>query len=149
MECFSLSGSMQSSRCKISGVRGIGSLPLLPHDHDPTLALETELKLISRSLSLPSVPMPSGASDAYVILCSVAIIPTVGCPLRALVGMVKVGRGPKSSLGTCLIGVTVALLMLSSIVSGRCKPGPLGGSSICPCFGIYCASSSMASFPHV
>ena len=41
------------------GVRGIGSLPLLPHDPDPTLTLDIELKL-SLSLSLPSAPLPSG-----------------------------------------------------------------------------------------
>ena len=56
-----LSGSRRSRRWRISGVRGMGSLALIPRDPDPTLASETELKL-SISLSLPSVPLPSGAS---------------------------------------------------------------------------------------
>ncbi len=94
------------------GVRGIGSLPLLPCDLDPTLAPDTELKL-SLSLSLPSVPLPSGASGAYAFFSSVIVLPTFGGPLLALIGMVMVGRGrePISSLGTCLSGIVAALLM--------------------------------------
>ena len=61
LACFPLSGSMQFSRCRMSGVRGIGSLSLPPRDPDPTLAPDTELKL-SLSLSLSSVPLPSGAN---------------------------------------------------------------------------------------
>ena len=60
LACFPLYGSMRSIRCIMSGVRGIGSLPLLPRDLDPTLALDVELKLIL-SLSMPSAPLPSGA----------------------------------------------------------------------------------------
>jgi len=63
LACFPLSGSRRSRRWRISGVRGMRSLPLLPRDPDPTLARETELKL-SLSLFLPSVPLPSGASGA-------------------------------------------------------------------------------------
>ncbi len=42
---------------------GMGSLPLLPRDLDPTFAPETEMKLIL-SLSLPPVPLPNGANGA-------------------------------------------------------------------------------------
>ena len=90
-------------------MRGIGSLPLLPRDLDLALALEIELKL-SLSLSLPSVPLPSGGNGEYVFLTSVVVVPSAGGPLRAMVGMVKVVRGPNSSLGTCLIGIAAALL---------------------------------------
>jgi hypothetical protein len=78
-------------------VMGIGSLPLLPRDIDPTLAPETELKL-SLSMSLPFVPLPSGANDSYVFLISGGVISIVGGPMRALVGMVKVERGPNQLL---------------------------------------------------
>ena len=88
----------------------MGSLPLLPRDHDPTLAPETELKL-SLSLSLPSVSLPSGSSGAYVFFSFVVAVPTAGGPLLALTGIVKVGRVPNSSLGTCLIGILAALLI--------------------------------------
>ena len=81
-----------------------------PRDPDPTLSLETELKL-SLSLSLPSVPPPSGASGEYVFLTSVVVVPIDGGPLRALMGVVKVGREPNSSRGTCMIGIAAALLM--------------------------------------
>ena len=94
----------------MSGVRDIGSLPLLPRNHDPTLAADNELKL-SLSLSLSSVPLPSGASGAYTFFSFVTVFPTARGPLLALIGMVKVRRGPSSSLGTCLIGIAAALLM--------------------------------------
>ena len=89
---------------------GIGSLPLLPREPDPTIAPETKLKL-GLSLSLPSVPLPSGATVAYMFLCSVVVVVVDGGPLRALVGMVKVERGPNSSLGACLVGIVATLLM--------------------------------------
>jgi hypothetical protein len=127
---------------------GMGSLTLLPRDLDPTLAHETELKL-SRSLSLPSIPLSSGASGEYVFLTSVTAVPTVGGPLRALTCIVKVGRGPCSSLGACLIGIAVALLMQSCIVSVWCCPHPPGGSFVCPCSDAGCASSSMSSSPPI
>jgi len=91
-------------------VRGIGSLPLLPRDLNPTLAHDIEFKL-SLSLFLPFVPLPSVASGAHAFLSAVVIVPTVGGPLCAFVGMVKVGRGPISALGACLIGKAAALLM--------------------------------------
>ncbi len=91
-------------------MRGIGSLALLPRDHDPTLASETELKL-SLSLSLLSIPLPSGASAEYAFLNGMLVVPTSDGPLCALVGMVKVGRGPNSFLGACLIGIVAAFLM--------------------------------------
>jgi hypothetical protein len=91
--------------------RGIGLLPRLPHDPDPTLfAPYTEPKL-SRSLSLPFVPLPSGASCAIVFRCTGVDVPTIVGPLRTLVGIVNVGRGPSSSLGACLIGMVVALMV--------------------------------------
>ena len=88
----------------------MGSLPLLSRDLEPTLALETELKL-SLSPSLPSVPLPSGSSGAYVFFNFVAAVPTAGGPLLALTGIVKVGRFPSSSLWTYLIDILAALLM--------------------------------------
>ncbi len=49
--CLPLYGSKRSSRCSVSGVRGIGSRPRLPRDLNPTLfAPETDLNII-RSLS--------------------------------------------------------------------------------------------------
>ena len=92
------------------GVRGMGSLPLLPRDLEPTLALETEMKL-SLSLSLPSVPLPSGSSGACVFFSFVVVVPTAGGPLLALTGSVKVGRVLNSSLWTCLIGILAAFLI--------------------------------------
>ena len=44
-------------------------------------------------------------------LTSVDVVPIAGGPLRALMGMVKVGRGPNSSIGACPIGIAVALMM--------------------------------------
>ena len=76
LACFPLSISRRSSRCRMPGVRGIGSLPLLPRDPDPTLTPDTELKL-SLSLSLPSVPLPSGANGAYAFFSSVIVFPLV------------------------------------------------------------------------
>ncbi len=102
---------MRFSRCSFSGARGIGSRPRLSRDLDPTLfAPETELKL-RRSLSMFSAPLLSGASGAYAFLRFFVVVPTVGGPLCALVGMVNVGRGPIFSLGACLIGIADALLM--------------------------------------
>jgi small neutral amino acid transporter SnatA (MarC family) len=83
---------------------------LLPRDSDPTLAHDNELEL-SLSLSIPFVTLPSGANGENVFLISVDAFPIAGGPLRALMGMVKVGRGPNSSLGTCLIRIAAALLM--------------------------------------
>ena len=60
--CLPLSGSRRSSRCRISGVRGIGSLPLLPLEPDVAeFAPDTDPKL-SLSLSLSAAPLPCCAS---------------------------------------------------------------------------------------
>jgi hypothetical protein len=103
---------MRSGRCSISGVRGIGLRPRHPRDPDPTLfAPKYGLKL-NRSLSLPSVPLPSGTNGAYVFLSPVVVLPTIGGTLRALEGIANVGApfgigreswvcGAKTARGRC------------------------------------------------
>jgi len=69
LACFLFSGSSLSRRCSISGVSGIGSLPLLflALECVPD-ALDNEPKL-SQSLSLSLVPLPCSARGSNLFMC--------------------------------------------------------------------------------
>ncbi len=66
---------------------------------------------LSRSLSLPFVPLPSGATGPNMFRCADTNVLAVTGPLRAFVGIVNVGNGPSSFFGSCVIGKADALLM--------------------------------------
>jgi hypothetical protein len=91
-------------------VRRTVSRPRLPLDPDLAMfAPETKPKL-NMSLSLPFVPLRVGSNGANALRCTFSDVSTVEGLLRALVGMVNEGRVPKSSLGVCMMGISVALV---------------------------------------
>ena len=70
--CFPLSGSRRSSRRKMSGVRGMGSLPLLPFALDAA-DVDPPLSILELRASLPRSPdsLPCCLRGANLFVCSI------------------------------------------------------------------------------
>jgi len=73
LACFSLSGSRLSRRCSISGVNGIGSLPLLLRALECVLDAPDNEPKLRRSLSLSLIPLPCSAIGSYLIVSGIPV----------------------------------------------------------------------------
>jgi len=158
--CFTLSGSKLSSRCSISGVNGMGSLPLmlraLEYDHD---APDNEPKP-SRSLSLSLDTLLWSAIGSYLFFSGISA-PLAGATgallaLQTLVPIVShavmggFGDANERRVGTCWTCDAGARLPLSSCCATVCAadggPLPLRGRTIpCCCDGACCCSCISSS----
>ena len=145
--CFPLSGSNLSSRCSISGVKGIGSLPMLLRVLEYHDALSNEPKLgPSPSLSLD--PLPCSAIGSYLFLSGIST-PLAGASgavltLLALVPMVSHvvlgGSGAPNEMWvgpgcTCVDGARVPVYSYDVVCAAPCSPLPMGGNFVPFCNG--------------
>ena len=153
MACFPLSGSSLSSWCIISGVRGMGSLPLLfialdAHKYAP----DSEPKL-SLSLSMSPNLLPCSASKSNLFCCGVCalVVCIAGLPLVLSgtfggVGVQKDRRvGSPVCVMTSLKGSLSRRPPCAYVVSAVCCPLPLGGSSVSGCCYVLGCSSMVSS----
>jgi len=102
--CLPLSGSSLSSNCRISGVREMCSLSLLPleldvDDDEPILSMHE----LMTSLSFPPETLPFSPNGENLLCSGVVLVrfTTVG-PLRVLCGTVG---GSGVSNRRCVVGV--------------------------------------------
>jgi len=135
--CFPLSGSRRSKRSRISGVWGIGFLPLPRFeleaaDVDPPLSIPE----LSASLLLSPVSLPCCRRGANLFWCSTLLRLSGSVPPRALMGTFGGSGMPKRRwVTTGGSGTPVDVVPANAAASAvphvcACAPLPLGGISV-------------------
>ena len=149
--CFPFSRSMRSRSCRISGVRGIGSLPLLPleleADEDPPLRIIPEL-MFRLPYSPEFAPYCRRVANLFVCFTMLGLSCVVPAPL--LMGIVGGPGLPKlRRVGVVCSAHVVAVPSASVTIAvprvGACTPLPLGGSSDLACCHVSMSASSIVS----
>jgi len=135
--CFPLSGSRRSSGSKIFGVRGMGSLSLLPFELDaaeevPPLIIPELRPRLPRSPD----PFPCCLSGANLFYCSSVLRLSGAVPPPLLMGSVggsgvpnlrRVGDGGR---GAHAVAAPNSVVVAAIPGVGACAPLPLGGNSV-------------------